>query len=123
MKVLALFFGCVVVLLGPNLLWLNWSTVRIENRGSQPIEEAILFVCEQPVNLGRLIPGASHFQFLPKCGDDTLEIRAGQHSTNCTIYVEGDMYHVLAWFTSPTTGDCIYEGKPPFIPLLLAELF
>lgn len=48
---LAVVFGFCMLLLGPNLLWLNWSTVRIENRGSQSIEEAILFVCEQPVSL------------------------------------------------------------------------
>lgn len=75
---LAVVFGFCMLLLGPNLLWLNWSTLRIENRGSQSIEEAILFVCEQPVSLGSLAPGASRFRFLPKCGDDSLEIRAGQ---------------------------------------------
>lgn len=119
---LAVVFGFCMLLLGPNLLWLNWSTVRIENRGSQSIEEAILFVCEQRVSLGSLAPGASRFRFLPKCGDDSLEIRAGQQSTNCTIYVEGEMYHVRAWFTSSTMGDCTYGGSPPLTPLLLAEL-
>lgn len=111
-----------MLLLGPNLLWLNWSTVRIENRGSQPIEEAILFVCEQPMNLGRLTPGASRFRFLPQCGDESLEIRTGQHATSCHLYVKGDLYHVRAWFTSPTTGECRYGGSPPFSPLSLAEL-
>ncbi|MBH0208511.1 MAG: hypothetical protein HP495_08350 [Nitrospira sp.] len=120
---LAVVFGFCMLLLGPNLLWLNWSTVRIENRGSQSIEEAILFVCEQPVSLGSLAPGASRFRFLPKCGDDSLEIRTGRQSTNCKIYVEGEMYHVRAWFTSPTTGDCTYGGSPPLTPLLLTELF
>lgn len=119
---LAVVFRSFVLLLGPNLLWLNWSTVRIENRGSQSIEDAVLFVCEQPVHLGRLTPGASRFRFLPKCGDESLEIRAGQHSTNGRIYVEGDLYHVRAWFTSPTTGDCTYGGSFPLTPLFLAEL-
>ena len=118
----AVVFGVLALLLGPNLLWLNWSTVRIENRGSQSIEEAVLFVCEQPVSLGRLVPGTSRFRFLPKCGDDSLEIRADRRSTNCKIYVEGEMYHVRAWFASPTTGDCIYGGSPPLTPLFLAEL-
>ncbi len=118
----AVVFGSFVLFLAPNLLWLNWSTLRIENRGPQPVEEAVLFVCEQPVSLGRLLPGASHFRFLPKCGDDSLEIRTGRQSTNCKIYVEGEMYHVRAWFTSPTTGDCTYGGSPPLTPLLLTEL-
>ena len=112
----------ILILVGPNLLWLNWSTLRIENRAAQPIEDAVLVVCEQPVSLGRLAPGASRFLFLPKCGDDTVQTRAGRHDTNCKLYVEGDMYHVLAWFTSPTTGDCAYGGRPPVTPLMLAEL-
>ncbi len=37
---LAVVFGFCVLLLGPNLLRLNWSSVRIENRGSQSIEES-----------------------------------------------------------------------------------
>ena len=75
---LVVVFGFCMFLLGPNLLWLNWSTVRIEKRGQQ--------------------------------------------STNCTIYVEGELYHVRTWFTSSTTGDCTYGGSPPLTPLLLAEL-
>ena len=62
---LAVVFGFCMLLLGPNYLWLNWSTVRIENRGSQSIEEAILFVCEQPVSLGSLAAGASRFGSYP----------------------------------------------------------
>ena len=113
MKVVLSVVAMIVLLLSPNLLWLNWSTVRIENRGSQLIGDAVLFVCEKPTSLGPLPPGASRFQFLPKCGDDSLEIRSGQSVTNCRIYVESSMYHVRAWLGSPLTGDCAYGGMPP----------
>lgn len=122
MKVVTILCGVALLLLGPNLLWLNWSTVRIENRGAQPLDDAVLVACEQAMSLGRLAPGASRFLFLPKCGDDSVQTRVGRHDTNCRLYVEGDMYHVRAWFNSPTTGDCIYGGMPPVTPLLLAEL-
>lgn len=121
MKFVVMLFALLILLIGPNLLWLNWSTVRIENRGPQLIEDAVLFVCEKPTSLGPLPPGASRFRFLQKCGDDSLEIRAGQSVTNCRIYVESSMYHVRAWFGSPLTGDCAHGGMPPITPLLLAE--
>ena len=53
--------------------------------------------------------------------DDSLETRSGANQV-CSIYVESDMYHVLVWFSSPISGDCIYGGMPPFSPLLWAEL-
>lgn len=123
MKIVLSVVAMIVLLVSPNLLWLNRSTVRIENRSSELIEDAVLFACEKPISLGRLAPGASRFEFLPKCGDDSLEIRAGLMATNCRLYVEGDLYHVRAWFSSPTTGDCTYGGMPPITPLLLTELF
>jgi len=117
----ALLLGSIAVLLGPNLAWTNWSTVRIENRGAQPIDDVVVHACGESTSLGPLPAGSSRFRFLPKCGDDSLEIGSNLVSI-CTLYVEGEMYHVRAWFSSPTDGDCAYGGMPPFSPLFLAEL-
>jgi hypothetical protein len=121
-KRVVILFGLIILLIGPNLLWLNRSTIRIENRSAQRIEDVVLYACSQPRSLGPLAPGSSRFHVLPKCGDDSLEVRSGLTSTSCRIYVEGEMYHIRAWFSSPTTGDCTYGGMPPFSPLLLTEL-
>lgn len=121
MKSFLMLIGLAVFVLGPNLLWLNRSTVRVENRSGKLIHDVVLFACSTPKSLGPLAAGASRFEILPKCGDDTLEIRAGLAPTDCHTYVEGDMYHVRAWFPSPTTANCTYGGSPPFTPLLLTE--
>ncbi len=121
MKLVLGLVGVMVLILGPNLLWLNRSTVRIENRSGQPIHDVVLFACSEPKSLGTLTVGVLRFEFLPNCGDDTLEIRAGTQPSECRLYVEGDLYHVRAWFSSATTADCTYGGAPPFTPLLLIE--
>ena len=122
MKIIIVLLGLIALLLGPNLLWLNWSTIRIENRSGQRIEDVVLYACSTPTNLGPLPPESSRFQVLPKCGEDSLEIRSGLVPTSCRLYVESEMFHGRAWFSSPTSGDCTYAGMPPLSPLLLAEL-
>lgn len=111
------------MLFGPNLIWLNRSTVRIENQASSPVENIVVVSCDRPKSLGRLSAGESRFEVFQKCGDDTLEIRTGEHPTNCRFYVEGDMFHVQVRVISPTTADCSYSGVLPFWPLLIFELF
>jgi hypothetical protein len=123
MKTAFILLGLLVTLVGPNLLWLSRSTIRIENRSTQPVENVVLFACDKPINLGLLSAGASRFQVLPSCGDDSLEVRAGEMPSNCRMYVEGDLYHVQAWFTSSTSAECSYGRMIPFWPFLIVELF
>ena len=106
-------------LIAPNAFWLARSTLRIENRGLAPVSSVVLQACSQSFRLGRLAPGSAVFRVLPKCGDDTLIISSGSAQV-CTLYVEGSLYHIRAWFSSPGDGDCEY-GSPPFSPLLLSE--
>ncbi len=81
----------------------------------------VLWACERAFPLGTLPPGASRFRVLPQCGDDSVELHAGGAPTNCRIYVEGELYHVRAWFASATTGECLYGGAPPLSPVLVVE--
>lgn len=120
-KQLGLALAFLGLVLGPNALWLIRSTIRIENRSALPVEDALVWACGRPLPLGALPPGAARFRLLPRCGEDSVELHSGIERTNCMIYVESDMYHVRAWYTSPMTGDCTYGGMPPFSPLLLAE--
>ncbi|MBX3235694.1 MAG: hypothetical protein KF814_06045 [Nitrospiraceae bacterium] len=113
--------GIILLLCAPNLVWLKHSTVRVENRGQEEIQDLVLYACSQPINLGSLAPGGSRFRLIPHCGEDSLEVRSGDLAV-CNIYVEGQSYHVLAWLTSPMSGDCTYKGAPPFSPWLVGEL-
>jgi hypothetical protein len=114
--------GVVVaaVIIGPNAFWLARSTVRIENRGSARVPSVVLAACSETLQLGPLPAGSSVFRVLPQCGDDTLVISSGLAQV-CRLYVEGSLYHVQAWFSSPDEGDCEYDS-PPFSPLLVSQL-
>jgi len=114
----------LVLALGPNLLWLGRSTVRVENRGSAPVEAVRLEVCETTLALGRLAPGEARFELLPRCGETTLAVAAGSdlmRARVCETSVESQLNHVDAWFNTPTKGDCAYS-PPPFSDLLILEL-
>ena len=115
--------GLACLLVGPNLFWLSRSTARVENRAAQAAAPVVMLACGKETSLGSIAPGASRFVVLPKCGDDTLEIRVGAQPARCRTYIEGEMYHVRARLTSSTTADCAYSGMPPFSPVLLLELF
>jgi hypothetical protein len=119
-KTASIAIGLAALVIAPNALWLSRSTVRIENRSALAVESVALEACSQRVELGDLAAGASVFRLLPRCGDDTLIVSA-RASAICMLYVEGDLYHVRAWFSTAESGDCEY-GSPPFSPLLLAEL-
>lgn len=121
-KRVILGLGVILLLCAPNLIWLQHSTVQIENRAQEEIQDVVLYACSQPISLGPLSPGGSRFRLIPRCGEDSLEVRSGDLAV-CNIYVEGQSSHVLAWFTSPMSGDCIYKGAPPFSPWLVGEVF
>ena len=83
--------------------------------------DLVLEACAEKQALGSLAAGSAVFRVLPQCGDDSLAISSGSQEV-CRIYVEGDLYHIHAWFSSPTKGDCAY-GSPPFSPLLVSQLW
>ncbi len=118
-SILTAFFAIAALLCSPNLVWLNWSTVRIENRGVEPVR-ASLIVCGAEEPLDVIEPGDYRFRVLSKCGDDTLKVSVREADV-CVLYVESSMHHVEAWFTEPTVGDCEY-GNPPFSPLLVTRV-
>lgn len=108
--------GLIPALLSPNLKWLTRLTARVENQGPHPVENVVLFTCGKPVSLGLLASSTPQFQIRLICGEDRPEVQAGSLATNCQTYVEGDLYHIQAWFTSPTTAECINSRMPPFRP-------
>jgi hypothetical protein len=123
MRTVLILVGRIIAILGPNLIGLNRSTVRIENHSQQHIQGVVLLACEKSTSLGTLAPGTSQLHFLPSCGVDTLEIHAGSAPTNCPLYVEGETFHVRARVISPTCVECSYGGLVPFWPFLIYELF
>jgi hypothetical protein len=123
-RLLAVLLVLAALLLLPNLVWLERSTLRIENRSPDPIAAVRLRACGEIYEVGSLEAGEAYAGFLPACGDDSLTVMAPAASAEnavCTIYVEGDMYHVDVWFTSPTTGDCAYDF-PPFSALFVRKM-
>ncbi|MHC4991928.1 MAG: hypothetical protein ACYTGC_13205 [Planctomycetota bacterium] len=119
-KAACIGIAVLALLLGPNAFWLARSTVRIENRSSAPVPSVVLAACSLELDLGTLSAGSSVLRVLPQCGDDTLVVSSGDAEV-CRLYVEGSLYHVRAWFSSPDEGDCGY-GSPPFSPLLVLQL-
>ena len=115
MRYLKWSFVLLLILIGPNLIWLGTSTVRIENVSKFPIDKIAYKACERIHFVGTLQPRQSVFRFLENCGDDTLEILV-QDFKFCQIYVEGELYHVDATISTPDDVDCEYDD-------LLSSLF
>lgn len=108
-------FGLIFALIGPNLIWLAASTVRIHNGAGQRISSVAYVACEKVHPIGELEPDESIFRFLPKCGDDTLEILVATDRF-CRSYVEGELYHLDATITAGPAVTCGYDD-------LLSSLF
>ena len=108
MRYLKWFFVLLLILTGPNLVWLGTSTVRIENGSKSPIDKIAYKACDRIHSVGTLQPHQFVFRFLEACGDDTLEILV-QDSKFCQIYVEGELYHVDATISTADEVECEYD--------------
>jgi hypothetical protein len=118
-----ILFSLLAAAVAPNVLWLERSTVAIENRSNERIGDVELRVCASVLRVARLDPGGSQLLVLPKCGESTLVVVSGASgggAESCKHYVESKMYHVDVWFDAARQAHCAY-GYPPFAPLLLTK--
>ncbi len=107
--------AAVLLMLGPNLMWLGTSTVRIYNESSAAVDRLAWKACDITHVIGTLGPGEAAFRFLEACGDDTLTVLVGEQEY-CQTYVEGELYHVDATIAAAGTVSCAYDD-------LLSSLF
>jgi hypothetical protein len=125
LRFLAFLAAIALVVWAPNLVWLQRSTVYVENRSDSTIESVRLFACDEAIELGDLEWGESRLRLIPACGDTALSLTTRLHGVEhqiCTAPVDASMTHVEAWFDSPTKGGCEY-GEPLLSPLLLTRLW
>ncbi|MBT8398893.1 MAG: hypothetical protein KJO98_00315, partial [Rhodothermia bacterium] len=83
----------LVLLLLPNLIWLQTSTLRIQNTAAWTTYSLEFEACGERHAIGGLASGRSAFRFLDSCGDDTLTI-FHEGTVQCQLYVEGEFYHI-----------------------------
>lgn len=124
-RFLAFVAVVLLVVVGPNLVWLGRSTVYVENRGDSLVEQVSVFACEDAIELGDMEAGESRVQLLPECGDTTLSVSSnlrGVERQTCSVPVDSSMTHVDAWFDSPRKGGCSL-GEPLLSPLLVTRLW
>ncbi len=114
-RLLAVIAAAVLLALGPNLIWLGTSTVRIHNASGVAVEAVAWEACDTRHEVGSLYPGEAVLRFLEACGDDTLTILVGENAY-CQTYVEGELYHVDARFDGAGVMSCAYDD-------LLSSLF
>ncbi len=124
-RFLAFVIAVLLVVVGPNLVWLARSTVYVENRGNSLVEQVSVFACDEEIEIGDMEAGESRVRLLPECGDSQLSVssnlRGVEHQT-CSVPVEASMTHVDAWFDSPLHGSCSF-GEPLLSPLLVTRLW
>ncbi len=117
----------VLVLLPAGLQFQNlfWSTARVENHSGRPLSAVELLVDDAQVGLGDMAPNAARFVRLPKRGDATFRVRfsVGTASfTQCSEYVEDQMYHVRVMIESNLMADCRAEMPLFFERNMLSEM-
>ncbi len=103
----------------PNLIWLVVSTVRVDNVAGRSIDAVAYRACGRIHEIGTLADNTSVFRVLEDCGDDTLDVLVGG-TVGCTLYVQGDMFHVDASIMADGRVDCTYAD--PFATLLVTRL-
>lgn len=107
----------VLLLVLPNLIWLQTSTLRIHNVSAWTTYSLEFEACGERHTVGSLAPGRSAFRFLESCGDDSLKI-FHEGSVECQLYVEGELYHVDAILDAGIV-ECSY--KDPVSTLFVLE--
>ncbi|HSG32476.1 MAG TPA: hypothetical protein VLB82_13150 [Thermodesulfobacteriota bacterium] len=83
-----------ILILAPNLMWLNWSTLFIKNTSSKQVNNITVEICSETFQVASK-PHSSSLRLLPKCGDATLILKANAKLV-CQYYVEGELYNVEA---------------------------
>jgi hypothetical protein len=84
-------------LMVPNVLWLDHSTVRVENVGDKPISEIEFDLGGEIVQFQDIEPGAIAMGTLPNAQAGTLAILVKpNYSTKntCQSYLENRLFHV-----------------------------
>jgi len=126
--ILYLSAGIVLLMLvaaaGFQLQHLAWSTARVKNQSPYLLSEVLVRVDDAIVRIGEISPGRSRFVRLPARGDATLSIEfssAGHKYKGCTVYVQGDMYHVRVSVPSDLAVSCRPE-LGVFTRIMLFEL-
>lgn len=108
----------ILLLVLPNLIWLQTSTLRIKNASAWTTYSLEFEACGERHAVGGLESGQSTFRFLESCGDDTLTI-LHEGAAACQLYVEGELYHVDAVVEAGVV-ECSYDD--PLSTLFVLEL-
>lgn len=81
----------------PNMMWLKYSTLRINNEGNQSLPVAQIQIGDSLLEVKDIKPGKFDFRILPQASEGTLAITLPpSHSLEslCHTYLEKRMYHV-----------------------------
>ena len=108
---LRIFFLLVLVTLGPNLLWVSWSSVALRNDGPEPLTIRLVLADDPPqvIEAGTLAPGKGKFMWIEPAGEATLSVEvedAGLWNRHCAAYVEESLYRVEITLRSPAEVAC-----------------
>jgi len=108
---LRIFALLVLVTLGPNLLWVSWSSVALQNDSSGPLTVRLVLTDDpvQVIDAGTLEPGQGKFMWIEPEGDATLAVEvedAGLWNRHCAAYVEESLYRVEIRLRSPSEVAC-----------------
>ncbi len=101
-----------LLLAGPQWINLFRSTAQVINQSGQPIQSVAVVVEGVSQELGSLPPGRSRFVLLPRKGDATFHLRytaGGGQFTQCSEYVQDDMFHVHAVIQPNLLAECHAE--------------
>jgi len=108
---LRIFALLMLVTLGPNLFWVSWSSVALQNDGPEPLTVRLLLADDPPqqIDVGTLKPGEGRFLWIEPEGEATLSVEiedAGLWNRHCAAYVEDSLYRVEIRLRSPSEVAC-----------------